>query len=108
MGQQVKIIDLAKRLIYLSGRNVSYDKRGEGIQIKEVGLRPGEKLYEELLISGKEEKTPNNKIFKSNEDYPSDIDLENAIKNLEIAVQENNTVNIRGVLKKYVEGFDEE
>lgn len=107
MGQQVKIIDLAKRLIYLSGRNVSYDKSSEGIQIKEVGLRPGEKLYEELLISGKEEKTPNDKIFKSNEDCPSDEELDDAIKNLVIAVQENNIPNIRNVLKKYVEGFNE-
>tara|TARA_X000000950_G_scaffold279487_1_gene372363 strand:+ start:3200 stop:4855 length:1656 start_codon:yes stop_codon:yes gene_type:complete len=107
MGQQVKIIDLAKRLIYLSGRNVSYDKSSEGIQIKEVGLRPGEKLYEELLISGKEEKTPNDKIFKSNEDCPSDEELDDAIKNLVIAVQEDNIPNIRNVLKKYVEGFNE-
>ena len=57
MGNQVKIIDLAEKLIYLSGRNISSDGRDEGIEIKEVGLRPGEKLYEELLISGEEIKT---------------------------------------------------
>tara|TARA_X000001036_G_scaffold436298_1_gene479176 strand:+ start:448 stop:2355 length:1908 start_codon:yes stop_codon:yes gene_type:complete len=107
MGEQVKIIDLAERLIYLSGRNVSHDEDSEGILIKEVGLRPGEKLYEELLISGKEEKTPNDKIFRSNEDFPSDLELENSMKDLEIAVKENDTTKIKNILKQHVEGFNE-
>jgi FlaA1/EpsC-like NDP-sugar epimerase len=107
MGEQVKIIDLAERLIYLSGRNVSHDEDSEGILIKEVGLRPGEKLYEELLISGKEEKTPNDKIFRSNEDFPSDLELENSVKDLEIAVKENDTTKIKNILKQHVEGFNE-
>ena len=54
MGEQVKIIDLAEKLIYLSGMNISENGNGDGIEIREVGLRPGEKLYEELLISGDE------------------------------------------------------
>ena len=108
MGEQVKIIDLAKRLIYLSGRNISYDKSNEGILIKEVGLRPGEKLYEELLISGKEESTPNEKIFKSNESFPSDEVLNDALKDLEISIYENNVKTIRAILQKHVEGFHEQ
>ena len=107
MGEQVKIMDLAKRLIYLSGRNISYDQNSEGIEIREVGLRPGEKLYEELLISGKEEKTPNDKIFKSNEDFPIDEVLDNALKELEYAVKDNNTKTIRAILEKHVEGFND-
>ena len=107
MGEQVKIIDLARRLIYLSGRNVSFDEESEGIQIKEIGLRPGEKLYEELLISGEEEKTKNDKIFMSNEDCLSDDQLDSALKELIVSVQENNTRNIREILKKYVEGFND-
>ena len=51
MGDQVKILELAEKLIYLSGRNISHDGQSEGIEIQEIGLRPGEKLYEELLIS---------------------------------------------------------
>ncbi len=107
MGEQVKIMDLAKRLIYLSGRNISYDENSEGIEIREVGLRPGEKLYEELLISGKEEKTPNDKIFKSNEDFLTDEVLDNALKELEYAVKDNNTKTIRAILEKHVEGFND-
>jgi len=107
MGEQIKIIDLAKRLIYLSGRNVSYDESSEGIQIKEVGLRPGEKLFEELLISGKEQKTPNDKIFKSSENCLTDDVLDNALRDLELSVEENNTKIIRTILEKNVEGFGE-
>ena len=105
MGEQIKIYDLAQKLIYLSGRNISDDGGGEGIKIMEIGLRPGEKLYEELLISGKELKTPNNKIFKSVENFPSEEILQNIIKELEINIKDNNAIGIKNVLKKYVEGF---
>ena len=107
MGEQVKIMDLAKRLIYLSGRNVTYDNSSEGIQILEVGLRPGEKLYEELLISGKEEKTPNDKIFKSNEKFLADNILDAALRELKHSVKDNNTKIIRAILQQHVEGFNE-
>ena len=54
MGEQVKILDLAEKLIYLSGRNISDEGQSDGtFKYKEVGLRPERKLYEELLISGK-------------------------------------------------------
>jgi FlaA1/EpsC-like NDP-sugar epimerase len=108
MGEQVKILDLAEKLIYLSGRNISEDENNEGIQIKEVGLRPGEKLYEELLISGKESKTPNNKIFKSVENFPSDEVLSQIVNELKESIKENNILNIKHILKKHVEGFNEE
>ena len=107
MGEQVKIIDLAKRLIYLSGRNVTFDNLSEGVQIEEIGLRPGEKLYEELLISGKEERTPNDKIFRINENFPSDDIIHSAINELEVAVHENATTHIRKIFKKHVEGFND-
>ncbi len=107
MGEQVKIIDLAERLIYLSGRNVSQDSASEGIEIREVGLRPGEKLYEELLISGKEETTPNSKIFKSNEGYLNKNDLDSALNLLQDAIQNNDIGKIRSILIKHVEGFKE-
>ncbi len=64
MGQPVKILDLAQNMIRLSGAH--------GIQIVETGLRPGEKLYEELLVKTEElEKTSNNLIFVEREDPPT-------------------------------------
>ena len=107
MGEQVRIKDLAEKLIYLSGRNIKQTEDGEGIEIKEVGLRPGEKLYEELLISGAEIKTPNTKIFKSNEKHPSKEVLEKIIKNLETFIISNDVPNIKKILKEHVEGFKE-
>ena len=105
MGEQVKIIDLAEKLIYLSGRNIKYDSSGEGIEIQEVGLRPGEKLFEELLISGEEVKTTNEKVFKSNEKFPSNEILHQAINDLKHAVKDNDHIKIKEILKLHVEGY---
>ena len=107
MGEQIKIKELAEKLIYLSGRNISENNNGEGIQIKEIGLRPGEKLYEELLISGKELKTPNSKIFRSNEDFPADEVLTIAINELKENIELNNIIGIKSILKTHVEGYKE-
>jgi FlaA1/EpsC-like NDP-sugar epimerase len=105
MGEQVKIFDLAEKLVYLSGRNITNDENSEGIQIKEIGLRPGEKLYEELLISGKELKTPNSKIFKSIENFPEKDVLIDIIDQLEEKIKINDVSGIKNILKKHVEGF---
>ena len=104
---QVKIIDLAEKLIYLSGRNISHDGQGEGIEIQEIGLRPGEKLYEELLISGDKLKTENNKIFRSVEKYPSKEVLTKVLDDLYNASLSNDVIQIRDILKTNVEGFKE-
>jgi FlaA1/EpsC-like NDP-sugar epimerase len=105
MGEQVKILDLAEKLVYLSGRNIKQESTGEGIEIQEVGLRPGEKLFEELLISGEEIKTPNEKIFRSNEKFLSKELLDNSISELKKAVDENDHFKIKEILKNNVEGY---
>ena len=105
MGEQIKILDLAQKLIYLSGRNIKQDSNGEGIEIQEVGLRPGEKLFEELLISGEEIKTPNEKVFKSNEKFLSKEALDSATKELIQAINENDHIKIKEILKNSVEGY---
>ncbi len=107
MGEQVKILDVAKRLIYLSGRNISQGNDENGIEIREVGLRPGEKLYEELLISGKESSTPNDKIFKSTESFPSDDILDRAVSDMEDAIKSNDIRKAKQILKDHIEGFKE-
>lgn len=108
MGEQVKIIELAKKLIYLSGMNISENGNGDGIEIKEVGLRPGEKLYEELLISGDEIKTANEKIFKSIEKHLSGNDLTLVLHALNEAIDRNDIKLIREILNKNVEGYKEQ
>ena len=109
MGEQVKITDLAEKLIHLSGRNIKKESDGEGIEIKEIGLRPGEKLFEELLISGKETKTPNSKIYKSLEEpYPEKIVLDKVVAELEKFTKINDHENIIKILKEQVEGYVQE
>jgi FlaA1/EpsC-like NDP-sugar epimerase len=100
MGESVKIVDLAKNMIRLSGREL-----GKDIDIKFTGLRPGEKLYEELL--NKEENTiPTHhpKILKAKE-RANDIDLSANLMKLEteIALQEN--ASLVRILKKMVPEF---
>ena len=69
MGQPVKIKDLAEQMIRLSGLNVKTKNNLNGdIEIITTGLRPGEKLYEELLIEGDSMNTPHPLIFKAKEE----------------------------------------
>ena len=105
MGEQIKILDLAEKLIYLSGMNISENGDGDGIEIREIGLRPGEKLYEELLISGSEIKTSNEKIFKSVEDFPPKEKLNVALQKLEEGIIDNNIEAIKNILINHVEGY---
>jgi FlaA1/EpsC-like NDP-sugar epimerase len=108
MGEQIKIYDLAKKLIHLSGRNYT-ESEGEledGIQILEVGLRPGEKMYEELLISGSEIKTDNPKIFKANESFIKLDQLVPILEKLKVSIGNYDNNEILNILTESVEGFD--
>ena len=82
MGEPVKIYDLAKQMIRLSGLSLkdSFNPDGD-IEIKITGLRPGEKLYEELLIDAESKPTKHPLIFKANEDF---IPYKNLEKNLNL------------------------
>ena len=105
MGEQIKIVDLAKKLIYLSGMNVSDNGDGDGIEIREVGLRPGEKLFEELLISGDELKTKNKKIFKSIENFLCNDDLIIVLDNLQMCINKDDINGLRNIIIENVEGY---
>ncbi len=88
MGQPVKIIDLAKRMIHLSGLKVRDDETPDGdIAIEIVGLRPGEKLYEELLIGENVEGTPHRLIMRAYEhELPWEV-LQEQLAELDVASQ---------------------
>tara|TARA_B110001452_G_C15237359_1_gene428392 strand:- start:260 stop:2161 length:1902 start_codon:yes stop_codon:yes gene_type:complete len=105
MGEQVKIYDLARKLIHLSGRNHADVDRDEGIEIVEVGLRPGEKMYEELLISGSEIKTDNPKIYKATESFIGLKDLRPLLNQLIDSVDKYDNNKILNILSQHVEGF---
>ena len=100
MGEQFKIFDLAKKLIHLSGRNIALESNSKGIQIVEVGLRPGEKMYEELLISGEQLPTDNPKIFKSMEKFPSLEIMQPLIEDIKSSIKNNDHRMIKSILKK--------
>ena len=108
MGEQVRIYDLAKKLIHLSGNSIAKEKDSKGIYIQEIGLRPGEKLFEELLISGDESQTENPKIFKSIESFPSIDKIEKEITKLNECIACDDINGAILILKNNVEGFKHE
>jgi len=98
MGEPVKIYDLAKNMIKLSGSNV-------GIDI--VGLRPGEKLFEELLYDvNSSEKTSNNKIFITNmENEKVQVDINDYYTILKDLIKNNDTIGMRRTLASIIGTF---
>jgi FlaA1/EpsC-like NDP-sugar epimerase len=106
MGQPVRIHDLAEKMIYLHGLSVKTDLNPQGdIEILVTGLRPGEKLYEELLIGDDPQATDHPKIMKAHEAYlPWEV-LEHELITLNHALQSGDMDVIRGVLKQLVPGY---
>jgi FlaA1/EpsC-like NDP-sugar epimerase len=106
MGQSVKIMDLARRLIELSGLTVRDDNNKDGdISIEITGLRPGEKLYEELLIGDNPKPTVHPRIMKAHEEFIPWVDLEARLNALEIALNANDVSVIRLMLQQLVVGY---
>lgn len=106
MGEPVKIVDLAKRMVHLSGFNIKDEHNPDGnIELKFTGLRPGEKLYEELLIDSEADKTTHPKIFKAHENYLLWQNLEPVLNELRQACQQRNLATIQTILETQVSGF---
>lgn len=105
MGKPMKIIDIARRMIELSGRTVKENGVGE-IEIKITGLRPGEKLYEELLLDkGNLCGTPHEKILRAQEDRLSQIEVAAMIKELSRALDAGDPLALRSLIEKQVDGY---
>ena len=106
MGEPVKIYDLARRMIELSGLDVKDPLNPEGdIEIKEIGLRPGEKLFEELLTDGNPEKTIHPRIFKANENFISWDKLNLSINILEDCIRSNDELGALSIIKDLMIGY---
>ena len=106
MGEPVQIKDLARKMINLSGLQVKDDDNpGGDIEIQIVGLRPGEKLYEELFIGEETLPTSHSKILRAREKSLSKPRLTKAIKTVDNIFQENNALKFRKFLTNYVEGY---
>jgi FlaA1/EpsC-like NDP-sugar epimerase len=106
MGEPVKIVDLAKQMIRLSGFR-AIDENGIGdIEIQFTGLRPGEKLYEELLIDADNvEKTEHERILKSYEKYYGYLEVSEIFIQLKNYKYRDDLNELFTILKKYVDGY---
>lgn len=106
MGQPVKIMDLARRMVELSGLTVKDGDNPEGdIEIAVTGLRPGEKLYEELLIGDNPKPTVHPRIMKAHEEFIPWADLEAKLNALEMALNVNDVGVIRLMMQQLVAGY---
>ncbi len=100
MGEPLKIIDVAKRMIELRGLKVFDNISGSGdIAIKIIGLKPGEKLYEELLIDGDAKISNNPNIFYGKDSHIEFPKLNKLIDELQNIVNENDLVKVKKFLK---------
>jgi len=106
MGAPVRILDLAKRMIHLSGLEVKDEDHPSGeIEISFTGLRPGEKLYEELLIGDNVSETSHSRIMRAEEQVIPWVELEKMLNILEQATENDDFNKIRDILTQVVCGF---
>jgi FlaA1/EpsC-like NDP-sugar epimerase len=106
MGEPVRIADLARRMLALSGLALKDEANPNGdIEITVTGLRPGEKLYEELLIGDNPLPTSHPRIMKAHEDFLPWDALQAKLSDLGLALDANNVPLIRTLLKDLVPGY---
>jgi FlaA1/EpsC-like NDP-sugar epimerase len=106
MGQSVKIMALARRMVELSGLTVKDEQNPDGdIEIEITGLRPGEKLYEELLIGDNPKPTSHSRIMKAHEEFIPWAELVERLDALEKALGANDVGTIRQLMQQLVSGY---
>ena len=103
MGESIKIRDLILKMISLSGFTVKDSKNPAGdIEVKIIGLRTGEKLYEELLIGDNPQKTNHSKIQKTSDPFIPFEQLETDLNDLKDLLDNNRTKEVKDLLEKLV------
>ncbi len=106
MGKSVKIIDLINKMIKLLGMSIKDRKNPNGdIKIKIIGLRPGEKLYEELLIGKNPQKTNHSKIQKINDPFIKFNKLEKELNSLKKLINYNKADKVKKLLEKIIKSY---
>ena len=106
MGEPVRIADLARKMVELSGLTVRDENSPEGdIELSVTGLRPGEKLYEELLIGNNPEPTEHPRIMKAREDFLFWPELLKRLNSLNAALDRNDMAAARATLSELVSGY---
>ena len=109
MGEPVKIIDLAKRLINLSGLELRDENNPHGdIEVIFTGLRPGEKLYEELLIGENVSKTEHKQILRAEEVFLSIEEIRLYLEKLKIAEKQNDVEELKNIFEEVIDGYHPE
>ncbi|AXA44036.1 Polysaccharide biosynthesis family protein (plasmid) [Rhizobium leguminosarum] len=106
MGEPVRIADLARKMVELSGLTLRDDDNPEGdIELSVTGLRPGEKLYEELLIGDNPETTEHPRIMKAREDFLFWPELSKKLHSLNAVLDRNDMIAARAMLAELVSGY---
>ncbi|NMY11375.1 polysaccharide biosynthesis protein [Pseudomonas veronii] len=106
MGDPVRIVELAEKMVHLSGLSVRSERNPHGdIAIEFTGLRPGEKLYEELLIGDNVVATQHPMIMSANEDYLAWDVLKDKLTELLTAVEQDDYTRVRQLLRETVSGY---
>ncbi|WP_440698170.1 polysaccharide biosynthesis protein [Candidatus Pelagibacter sp. HIMB1709] len=106
MGESIKIKDLIEKMVKLSGLSIKDDKNLDGdIEIKITGLRPGEKLYEELLLGDNPQKTYHEKIQKAHDPFIPFNKLKIDFDHLSNLVEENNVEEVKHILSTLVSSY---
>jgi FlaA1/EpsC-like NDP-sugar epimerase len=109
MGEPVRIDDLARLMIRLTGLDVRTPENPDGdIAIAYTGLRPGEKLYEELLIGANTTATEHPRIWRSDEPFLPQADLERELNVLKAAIDMRDVETVQSVLMRTVEGYQKD
>ncbi|MBP7491786.1 MAG: polysaccharide biosynthesis protein, partial [Rhodoferax sp.] len=109
MGEPVRIMDLARRMVELSGRTVRDEANPEGdIALEVTSLRPGEKLYEELLIGDNPLPTTHPRIMRAQEEFLPWPMLSAQMALLDQSLNANEVPAIRALLQSLVHGYQPE